>query len=66
MTFSRPMRHPSALLLYCWRWIWNGTAEEEKVGDVLSFPRRTLENSHSKVNRLTTRVNIEVFQPSEG
>ena len=25
------------------------------------FPRRTLENSHLKVNRLTTRVNIAVF-----
>ncbi len=32
----------------------------------LPLPRRTLENTHLKVNRLTTRVNIEDFEQSRG
>ena len=38
--------------------------ERQKVR--FPLPRRTLENTHLKVNRLTTRINIEDFEQSQG
>jgi len=53
-----------------WRtdsWLMAATLQPvPKVTPAFSFPPTDLENANLKVNRLTTRINIEDFEEAQG